>query len=221
MVPLTARLRPGGRTLWYIIMPSLWIGGTTIFINDNVLEVGFVTGGSMEPTLSPDDNTTGRKDALLWKKWQANTNVRRGDVMLFGLPSRPEDTGVKRVIGVEGDTVLLDPRRRPKHARKDGGATEEVPEARSWDAWMGRAKVPEGHVWVEGDNWRASRDSNWYGPISKSLITGKAVAVVLPSKKFGSRPWEGFHSRTKVVSGKLDKRTDLEALEALGTNDPI
>ena len=26
--------------------------------------------------------------------------------------------------------------------------------------------IPRGHVWVEGDNERASQDSNFYGPVS-------------------------------------------------------
>ena len=32
-------------------------------------------------------------------------------------------------------------------------------------------------VWIEGDNWRKSLDSNDFGPISKGLIQGKAVKV--------------------------------------------
>jgi len=81
--------------------------------------------------------------------------------------------------------------------------------------WKGRAVVPEGHVWVEGDNWRESRDSNWYGPISKSLILGKAKAVVLPVERFGMKPWEQYKSRTKVIPGEIPKKDDYEALQAM------
>lgn len=115
-------------------------------------------------------------------------------------PLKPEALAVKRVIGVEGDIVLLDPKRRPK--AKEG---PEPPAARAWDHWCGQAKVPEGHVWVEGDNWRESHDSNYYGPISKSLVTGRAVAVVGPPSRFWMRPWEGFKSRTKVIAGGKTK----------------
>ena len=112
-------------------------------------------------------------------------------------PSRPEALCVKRVVGVEGDVVHLDPRRRPRN--KEG---PEPSEARAWDEWRGKAKVPEGHVWVEGDNWRESRDSNYYGPISKSLVTGRPVAILLPLSSFWTKPWTGFESRTKVVEGQ-------------------
>jgi len=42
--------------------------------------------------------------------------------------------------------------------------------------------VPFNHVWLEGDadDPRKSLDSNTYGPVSISLITGRVVAVLWP-----------------------------------------
>lgn len=42
--------------------------------------------------------------------------------------------------------------------------------------------VPFNHIWVEGDaeDSRKSLDSNTYGPVSISLITGRVMAVVWP-----------------------------------------
>lgn len=117
--------------------------------------------------------------------------------MHFSTPHKAEGLAVKRIIALEGDTVKLDRKRRPY--RREG---PEVPEARTWDAWKGNVKVPQGHVWVEGDAVGNSNDSNDYGPISKSLITGSAVAIVWPPSRFGSTPWEGFRSKTKVVEAK-------------------
>ena len=77
--------------------------------------------------------------------------------------------------------------------------------------------VPKGHVWVEGDNWRKSRDSNFYGPISKRLILGKAVAVVRPWKRFWLQPWDEYESRTKVLPAQIDTRSDEEVLNAMGS----
>ncbi|KAK4541668.1 hypothetical protein LTR36_007812 [Oleoguttula mirabilis] len=221
---MLSTLRRSRRTLWHIALPSLWVTASAISLNDNLVEITSVTGDSMSPTLSPDQDTTGRSDYIAWNKWDASGHVQRGDIVFFGLPNRPEDTGVKRVIGVEGDVVVLDARRRPKSGNGNANGntnptagSHDVPESKSWDAWSGRAKVPEGHVWVEGDNWRKSKDSNWYGPISRSLILGKAMAVVLPTEKFGAKPWEGFASGTTVVRERVDTRTDLEVLEAMGT----
>jgi inner membrane protease subunit 2 len=94
---------------------------------------------------------------------------------------------------LEGDTVLLDKKRRP--IVKEGPEPEE---ARAWDAWKGKAVVPQGHIWVEGDNRLSSVDSNDYGPVSKSLINGRAIAVVLPFSKFWTQPWTDYKSKTKI-----------------------
>ena len=115
------------------------------------------------------------------------------------VPHKPEAFAVKRVIGLEGDVVVLDGRRRP--------SVREGPEPAAvgaWDAWGGMVKVPEGHVWVEGDSVTESFDSNWYGPVSKSLVTGRAVAVVWPPSRFWTEPWTGFKSRTKVLEGRVE-----------------
>lgn len=99
---------------------------------------------------------------------------------------------VKRVVGLEGDLVELDVRRRPGFGKEGGEGSgrngkvvgqivEEGLEERNWDLMgeMGMReegtgkrcyRVPWGHVWVEGDNWRKSRDSNYYGPVSPPLL---------------------------------------------------
>ncbi|OTA32646.1 hypothetical protein BTJ68_07741 [Hortaea werneckii EXF-2000] len=173
----------------------------------------------MEPTLSPLDNTTGQKDYVLWNKWEIESKIRRGDIVLFSLPGRPDDRGTKRVIATEGDTVILDPRRRPK----DEASGRGLPESTGWDMYKRRVEIPPGHVWVEGDNWRKTRDSNWYGPISKSLIQGKASAVVWPWDRSGSKPWESFMSKTKVIQGqpREERENEWRVLESMGPNKPV
>ncbi|KAI7509500.1 hypothetical protein KC347_g5183 [Hortaea werneckii] len=196
-----------------------WVFGTATFVVDNVVQCTSVTGGSMEPTLSPLDNTTGQKDYVLWNKWEIESKIRRGDIVLFSLPGRPDDRGTKRVIATEGDTVILDPRRRPKHE----ASGRDLPESTGWDMYMRRVEIPPGHVWVEGDNWRKTRDSNWYGPISKSLIQGKASAVVWPWDRSGSKPWESFKSKTKVIQGqpREERENEWRVLESMGPNKPV
>ncbi|KAF2213201.1 hypothetical protein CERZMDRAFT_3371, partial [Cercospora zeae-maydis SCOH1-5] len=134
-----------------------------IFINDNLFEVLAVTGASMQPTLSPRYRIDRTRDFVLWDKFAPTKDLKRGDIVLFHAPHAPDKLSVKRVVALGEDT--------------------------KWDVMfyrnLGRVEVPAGHVWVEGDNWRKSNDSNAYGPISKNLILGKARFLVWPLQEFG------------------------------------
>ncbi|KAF2722981.1 LexA/Signal peptidase [Polychaeton citri CBS 116435] len=177
----------------------LWLTPLGIFVNDYSLETTTINGASMSPTLSPNYHETGQRDLVLWNKNQPTRDLKRGDIVNFMAPYRPEGNAVKRVIALPGDTVLLDPRRRPHESRDD------MASGQLWDSWEGRVTVPWGHVWVEGDNRHYSMDSNTYGPISKSLIVGRAQSIVLPLSRLGSKPWEDAsvsRSRTRVVRGR-------------------
>ncbi|KAF2771922.1 LexA/Signal peptidase [Teratosphaeria nubilosa] len=171
--------------LWTVGFITSWI-----FFTDNYYEFTRITGTSMTPSLSPKYHETGQSDWVWWRRHNLRNNLQRGDVVRFYSPYHPDKEAVKRIIALPGDTVILDRKRRP-------------------------CRVPEGHVWIEGDNWRATRDSNTYGPISMSLVNGKAVQIVWPLKDFGSRPWEGFRVGTKVVPGKLVKMQEEELLNRI------
>lgn len=183
---------------------------TAIFINDNVVELTNINGNSMAPTLSPDYRETGARDYMVWKKSDPLAGLARDDVVMFHNPETPEGIAVKRVIALEGDVVLLDRRRRPDEVING----RLNPAALRWDRWQGRVRIPEGHVWVEGDNWRATKDSNTYGPVSKSLINGKAVCLFWPPSRFGGQPWkedENTHStrrQTKILTGLQTERVE-------------
>lgn len=131
----------------------------------------------MSPTLNPTFSSTGHRDLLLFSRPRPHTPLQRGEIVEFYTPVDAKKKSVKRVIALPGDTVVLDPRRRPAR-RRDGG---NVPGGASegWDSWEGgKVEIPAGHLWVEGDNWRESRDSNWYGPVSRGLVTGRAMGVL-------------------------------------------
>jgi inner membrane protease subunit 2 len=101
----------------------------------------------------------------------------------------PEVEVVKRVIGLEGDIVYT-------------RAPYPYP----------TAKVPEGHIWVEGDggaNGKQSLDSNTYGPVSMSLVTGKITHVLWPWASFGRVNYEDWRGKTKVIKAKAKRQEPL------------
>nr|POE85394.1 mitochondrial inner membrane protease subunit 2 [Quercus suber] len=197
-------LASGLRISARLLIPPVVVTSVVITINDQFFEMTQITGNSMAPTISPTFDTTQQCDLIGSRKNLPAQNLRRGEVILFANPMRPETNAIKRVVALEGDMVVLDPRRRPYSNRTEDG---ECPQSKGWDAWRGKVVVPEGHVWVEGDNWRSSVDSNWYGPLSKSLISGKAISIILPTERFGLTPWKDWKGgKTKVIPGHFDTK---------------
>lgn len=196
---------------------TFWLLATVINVNDHVLELTPIYGSSMAPTLSPTYHTTGATDVLAWRKYRPTENLQRGDIVMYQTPFRAEGSAVKRVIALGGDTVVLDRRRRPGTDEDGQPKPSERTAMKGWDAMAPRVKVPYGHVWLEGDNWQASSDSNYVGPVSRSLIVGRAMRCVWPPERWG-RPWDGEDKkkkawgRTRVIKGRETVPAEWEDL---------
>ncbi|KAF2472666.1 LexA/Signal peptidase [Lindgomyces ingoldianus] len=175
--------------------------GIILLIRDNIVSIDTVKGSSMAPTLSPEAHETGRHDWVLIKRFglrdyknrrgEVEEWVKKGDIVTFWKPHKPEEISIKRVVAVEGDV-------RPSAYVTEGGVYHDD----------GSVTVPFGHVWVEGDNWRSSFDSNDFGPISKALIDGKAVGVFKRGlvKGIEDRREDGAKEgrRSRVVEGSSE-----------------
>ncbi|KAI9083550.1 hypothetical protein K1719_034492 [Acacia pycnantha] len=132
-----------------------------LHVTDNYLcSPSHVYGPSMLPTL----NLTG--DVVLAEHVSPRLGkLGPGDLVLLRSPLNPNRTLTKRIVGFEGDRITyFDPR----HG--------DVPQT---------AVVPMGHVWIQGDNIYASRDSRHFGPIPYGLIEGKVFFRVWPPHSFG------------------------------------
>ncbi|KAF1938671.1 LexA/Signal peptidase, partial [Clathrospora elynae] len=160
-----------------------------VWLRDHYIEFQHVRGSSMAPTLSPQAHETGTEDWVLVRPYLHRNNgqdnnkhgIQRGDVVTFWKPSEPREMGIKRVVALEGDEVwpargyARDPSFRENRL---GGLPDGLPDGdENALEEPGKVVVPYGHVWVEGDNWRKTWDSNDFGPISKGLIKAKAVWV--------------------------------------------
>ena len=86
-------------------------------------------------------------------------NIKRGDLVTYLSPLDPSRIVCKRVVGLPGDIICVDP------TGEVAPSTEHV-------------VIPKNHVWLSGDNAHMSRDSRLYGPVSMALIKGKMVARV-------------------------------------------
>jgi len=131
-----------------------------------------VKEASMSPTLEPGD----------WIVAKRRTGpLRRGDIVVFTDPAGTGMNLVKRVIGVPGELIGIENGRVTVNGavladRWANGVTE--PDG----AWT----VPEGHIWVLGDNRPLSRsDGRLFGPISDDAAHWQVVARYWPTTRAG------------------------------------
>lgn len=99
-------------------------------------------------------------------------DLKVGDVIHAENPFFQHKPVGKRIIGMPGDYVLRDhslaptPGGAPLPGIVEDDGTREEPMM---------IQVPEGHVWLAGDNMSWSRDSRFYGPVPMASIIGKTL----------------------------------------------
>jgi signal peptidase I len=123
---------------------------------------------SMEPTLLPGDR------ALVSKLSYRFSDPNRGDVVVFHSPTEAADY-IKRVIGVPGDTIVID-----LDTVSVNGSVINEPYLAEPPHYRGNWTVPEGYLFVLGDNRNQSSDSHEWGFISSRSLVGKAFFVYWP-----------------------------------------
>jgi signal peptidase I len=160
----------------------------------------FIPSASMEPQLREGDRVVVSRVAYRLH------DPRRGDVVVFDSPEdvtpdrspfpirivrevlegagvrQPSETElIKRVIALPQETV----EGRGGHVFVDGRLLVEPylsPEVLTSD--FGPVLVPDGHVWVMGDNRGNSQDSRVFGAVPTSSIVGRALFRAWPPNRW-------------------------------------
>ena len=146
-----------------------------------------VDGVSMMPTLADGDRMIVNKIGYTIGK------PDRFDIVVFHAPEQKDY--IKRVIGLPGDEVEYrddilyingEPIEEPyldkyKAEVADSPLTEDF----TLEEKIQSTVVPEGHVFVLGDNRRKSKDSRHIGVVPIDEIIGNTKIVFWPIKDFG------------------------------------
>lgn len=142
------------------------------FIRYFIVELYMVEGPSMRPTLVNGERLVVNKFIYRFK------SPERGEVLVFRYPRDPNRDFIKRVIGVAGDTVEI----KDGRVLLNGQLLNEPYILERIKGSYPVATVPEGHVYVMGDNRNNSEDSRFkdVGFVPLELIKGKAVTVFWP-----------------------------------------
>jgi signal peptidase I len=191
--------RQVGRIVFWVLVAFMFAAlATSVAIPVVTIQAYIEQSTSMQNTLAPGD----RLFAV------PGDNVRRGDVIVFRVPTRVSKTHalvVKRVIGLPGDHVACcDSRGR---ITVDGRALDETylypgdpPSRIRFSVTVGK-----GQVWVMGDHRNISLDSREWGAIPASGIVGRVVFVAHGSSITALRTPQTF-----VADGLAPRDTRLD-----------
>jgi signal peptidase I len=136
-----------------------------------VVQAFKIPSGSMKPTLQIGDHI------LVSKFIYRFTEPKRGDVIVFKYPRDERKDFIKRVVGLPGERVEMrgttvyingEPLKE-EYARYNGNITHRNN--------FGPVRVPDGHLFVMGDNRDNSKDSRYWGFLDIKKIKGKAFLI--------------------------------------------
>lgn len=159
------------------------------FIRTFIVQAFKIPSGSMLPTLQVGDWLLvnkfiyGVKIPLLRSTLIPIKNPERGDIVVFIYPMDRSIDFIKRVIGVAGDTIEI----KDKKIFINGSPFEDpygvftdnlvIPPSVQPRDNFGPIKVPDGHIFVMGDNRDSSYDSRFWGFVNYRDVLGKAFVI--------------------------------------------
>lgn len=172
-----------------------------VCIRSSVFASYHVPTGSMNPTILEGDFFLTNKLAYRLKVPFTKTSViewgipSRGEMIIFKFPENERELYTKRVIGIPGDIIEMRRGRLIVNGRavdrkpvgtKDGISfyreslagkeyTIQRIRGRSYMADMPPVVVPEGHIFVMGDNRDNSYDSRAWGCLSLGNVEGELI----------------------------------------------
>jgi len=191
-------------TKWYALLSLPVIFLVSVFMVRSFLYEPFrIPSNSMSPTLDRGTYFLAKKwgygnygtygITLIRKK--PSEVVYRGDVIVFEYPRKPSVDYIKRVIGLPGDIIVYDkdklsingvPVERNLKENIDGesiyseilnGKKYFIKTVQNKNKVSGRVSVPNGHLFVMGDNRDNSNDSRYWGFVPYDNIVGKLAYV--------------------------------------------
>lgn len=165
--------------------------GAAMGVRVYVLQQFYISGPSMETTLSGNDRVLVNKLEYRFGK------IDRGDIVVFDRVTTnngvvEHDDLIKRVVALGGESIEIkkcvvyidDAPLAEPYLDDESMANQNLAE-RCRVVDMPKMEVPDGSLFVLGDNRAESFDSRSFGVISESLILGRAFAVVWPPGRFG------------------------------------
>ncbi|MGH1649271.1 signal peptidase I [Enterococcus gilvus] len=176
-------IKEAAKTIIYFLILAAILIGLRHFVFTPVV----VKGDSMDPTLADGERVIALK----------NTEIKRFDIVTFPAPDDEGKNYIKRVIGLPGDTIEYKNDQLYINGKKTdepyldeykGELTDSQPLTYDFNLkdLYGSEKIPEGELFVLGDNRRISKDSRIIGMIKEKNIMADVKFVFWPLNRFGT-----------------------------------
>ena len=164
-----------------------------LMIRTFIIQAFKIPTGSMEPTLLVGDHLLVSKFSYsihvpnevpftsiqLFPDYHFFSSVpERGNIVVFKFPLEPDKDFIKRVVGLPGETIQVIRQRVyiDDKLLKEPYAHHSQPSSPNSGTRdnMAPLRIPEGHIFVMGDNRENSSDSRVWGTLDLKNLRGKA-----------------------------------------------
>ncbi len=172
----------------------------TLFISTTVIQTYDINDVSMQPTFDPQGNRV----IVFLTPYIVGAAPDHGDIVIIDsrvdrertlldrfneslvisilFRETDEHLWVKRVIGLPGDKIDF---RDGKIYRNSEELVEEYIRG-EMDSGFESVEIPEGHLYVLGDNRNRSSDSRHIGPVPVSNVQGRVILRFFPFNKINT-----------------------------------
>lgn len=165
-----------------ILETVVFVGSMFIVVYLFILTPNQIKGASMEPTFYTGEYILTSRITYKFKR------MERGDVVVFKSPKNPDIEYIKRIIGLPGDVITI----TDGEVKVNENLLPENYIAATTNLWEGGCiknsepyNVPDGEVFVMGDNRPRSSDSREFCSVPVQSLIGYVFFRYFPANKMG------------------------------------
>jgi signal peptidase I len=190
----------------FLVTAFFFVPSMSQYMRNNLVESFYVPSTSMVPSVLEGDILFANKN---YNCIGCAHEAQRGDIAIFVYPNNRTQYYIKRIIGLPGDRISIRDQQvfvnsrpltkgQPVVIGETNVITEQAGNTAYKVQWTGSYNkiteafvVPNGEVFVLGDNRSNSKDSRHFGTVPLRDVVGKASQVWLSRGQDGFR-WERF-----------------------------